>query len=149
MDTCFLGSTYPGTTENNALFSVVPGEVELTMTHFEASGCPCRIETWLHLCFPMHGYLSVYIPPLYGRYKPEVLLSPVENIIYPAALLSCFDLLFLLLDKPSRDGDEQFVQHVTRVHMYNQHPDLEYEPLEPALMRYVTPLLHLPTPTHD
>jgi len=71
--------------------------------------------------------------PLYGRYNPKV--SPVENINLPAALLSRFDLLFLLLDKPSRDDDERLAQHVTHVHMYNRHPDLEYEPLEPALMR--------------
>jgi DNA replication licensing factor MCM7 len=71
--------------------------------------------------------------PLYGRYNPKV--SPMENINLPAALLSRFDLLFLMLDKPSRDDDERLAQHVTHVHMYNKHPDLEYEPLEPALMR--------------
>ncbi|KAI9511111.1 MCM2/3/5 family-domain-containing protein [Russula earlei] len=71
--------------------------------------------------------------PLYGRYNPKI--SPVENINLPAALLSRFDLLFLLLDKPSRDDDERLAQHVTHVHMYNKHPDLEYEPLDPALMR--------------
>ncbi|KAH9031248.1 DNA replication licensing factor [Lactarius hengduanensis] len=42
--------------------------------------------------------------PLYDRYNPKV--SPVENIKLPAVLLSRFDLLFLLLDKPSRDDDE-------------------------------------------
>ncbi|KAH8977115.1 DNA replication licensing ATPase [Lactarius hatsudake] len=70
--------------------------------------------------------------PLYGRYNPKV--SPVENINLPAALLSRFYLL-LLLDKPSCDDDERLVQHITHVHMYNRHQDLEYEPLEPALMR--------------
>ncbi|KAI0293546.1 MCM-domain-containing protein [Russula brevipes] len=71
--------------------------------------------------------------PLYGRYNPKV--SPVENINLPAALLSRFDLLFLLLDKPSRDDDERLAHHVTHVHMYSKHPDLEYEPLDPGLMR--------------
>ena len=61
--------------------------------------------------------------PLYGRYNPR--LSPVENINLPAALLSRFDVLFLMLDQPSRDADEELAQHVTYVHMHNKHPDTE------------------------
>jgi DNA replication licensing factor MCM7 len=71
--------------------------------------------------------------PLYGRYNPKV--SPVENINLPAALLSRFDLLFLILDKPTRDDDERLAQHVTYVHMHNRHPELEYDPVEPNIMR--------------
>ncbi|KAL1968521.1 hypothetical protein VTN77DRAFT_1731 [Rasamsonia byssochlamydoides] len=59
--------------------------------------------------------------PLYGRYNPRV--SPVENINLPAALLSRFDILFLMLDTPSRDADEELANHVTYVHMHNKHPD--------------------------
>ena len=59
--------------------------------------------------------------PLYGRYNPRI--SPVENINLPAALLSRFDVLFLMLDQPSRDGDEELARHVTYVHMHNKHPD--------------------------
>src|SRR6202021_3596740 len=70
--------------------------------------------------------------PLYGRYNPKI--SPVENINLPAALLSRFDLLFLILDKPTRDDDERLAQHVTYVHMYNRHPQLEYEPVGPQLL---------------
>ncbi|KAF8891198.1 MCM-domain-containing protein [Infundibulicybe gibba] len=72
--------------------------------------------------------------PLYGRYNPKI--SPVDNINLPAALLSRFDLLFLILDKPSRDDDERLAQHVTHVHMYNVHPPLEYEPVDPNIMRH-------------
>ncbi|KAF8913567.1 minichromosome maintenance protein mcm7p [Mucidula mucida] len=72
--------------------------------------------------------------PLYGRYNTKV--SPVENINLPAALLSRFDLLFLILDKPSRDDDERLAQHVTYVHMHNHHPELENEPVEPNIMRH-------------
>ncbi|KAH9027635.1 hypothetical protein EDB85DRAFT_1828308, partial [Lactarius pseudohatsudake] len=54
---------------------------------------------------------------LYGRYNPKV--SPIENTNLPTVLLSRFDLLFLLLYKPSRDDDEQLAQRATHVHMYN------------------------------
>ncbi|KAM0347088.1 hypothetical protein ACHAPU_005027 [Fusarium lateritium] len=60
--------------------------------------------------------------PVYGRYNPRI--SPVENINLPAALLSRFDVLFLLLDTPSRDTDEQLAKHVAFVHMNSRHPDI-------------------------
>jgi len=75
-----------------------------------------------------------------GRSQPSV--RPVQpqsvsgrNINLPAALLSRFNLLFLLLDKSSCDNDERLAQLVTRVHMYNWHPDLEYKSLDLALVR--------------
>ncbi|KAL4783988.1 MCM2/3/5 family-domain-containing protein [Aspergillus varians] len=61
--------------------------------------------------------------PLYGRYNPRI--SPVENINLPAALLSRFDVMFLILDTPSRDADEELASHVTYVHMHNKHPESE------------------------
>jgi DNA replication licensing factor MCM7 len=60
--------------------------------------------------------------PIYGRYNPRI--SPVENINLPAALLSRFDILFLLLDTPTRETDEQLAKHVAFVHMNNRHPDI-------------------------
>lgn len=71
--------------------------------------------------------------PLYGRYNPR--LSPLENINLPAALLSRFDILFLLLDMPNREQDEKLAEHVAFVHMHNKQPDLGFEPIEPARMR--------------
>jgi DNA replication licensing factor MCM7 len=61
--------------------------------------------------------------PLYGRYNPRI--SPVENINLPAALLSRFDVLFLILDTPSRESDEELARHVTFVHMHNEPPTVE------------------------
>ena len=63
--------------------------------------------------------------PLYGRYNPRI--SPVENINLPAALLSRFDVLFLILDTPSRDIDEQLANHVAYVHMHSRHPEPDTE----------------------
>ena len=71
--------------------------------------------------------------PLYGRYNPKI--SPVENINLPAALLSRFDLMFLILDKPSREDDERLAKHVTYVHMNNRHPQSDVELVEPHILR--------------
>ena len=73
--------------------------------------------------------------PLYGRYNPKI--SPVENINLPAALLSRFDLLFLILDKPTREDDEHLAEHVTYVHMHNTHPEFDFELIDPTLIRCV------------
>ncbi|CCL99994.1 uncharacterized protein FIBRA_02019 [Fibroporia radiculosa] len=83
--------------------------------------------------------------PLYGRYNPK--LSPVENINLPAALLSRFDLLFLILDKPTRDDDERLAQHVTYVHMYNTHPELEYDLVDPNVVRHYIAIARQYRPT--
>jgi DNA replication licensing factor MCM7 len=49
--------------------------------------------------------------PLYGRYNNK--LTPHENINLPAALLSRFDLIFLLLDLANEDDDIALAKHVT------------------------------------
>ena len=71
--------------------------------------------------------------PLYGRYNRR--LTPTQNINLPAALLSRFDLLFLILDKPDEDGDLALARHITYVHQHGRHPPLDFEPLEPAFIR--------------
>merc|ERR1719326_1507768 len=52
--------------------------------------------------------------PKFGRYNP--FKSPVENIDLPPALLSRFDLIFLLQDIVDMDKDKQLALHVTKVH---------------------------------
>lgn len=71
--------------------------------------------------------------PVYGRYNPR--LSPLENINLPAALLSRFDILFLLLDTPDKESDQKLAEHVAYVHMHNKQPDLDFTPVEPARIR--------------
>ena len=52
--------------------------------------------------------------PVYGRYNPK--MTPEENINLPKALLSRFDLIFLLLDKQDKERDELLANHVGAVH---------------------------------
>lgn len=71
--------------------------------------------------------------PAYGRYNP--LRSIEQNIQLPAALLSRFDLLWLLQDKPNRDNDLRLAQHITYVHSNKQQPPMAMAPLDMQLMR--------------
>ncbi len=71
--------------------------------------------------------------PIYGRYRKE--LSVHTNINLPAALLSRFDLLFLLLDKPDQVADDLLAKHVAYVHQMSMHPQMSFEPFEPSFIR--------------
>lgn len=71
--------------------------------------------------------------PAYGRYNCNK--TPEENINLPAALLSRFDVLYLILDKPSYESDLELARHVTHVHRYGAQPELEFEPLPAPFMR--------------
>jgi DNA replication licensing factor MCM7 len=59
--------------------------------------------------------------PVYGRYNKN--LKPHENINLPAALLSRFDIIFLLLDQADSDMDMRLARHVTMVHQTNAAPE--------------------------
>lgn len=52
--------------------------------------------------------------PIYGRYNTK--LTPHDNMNLPAALLSRFDLLFLLLDQVNENNDVALARHVATVH---------------------------------
>ncbi|KAI8452419.1 minichromosome maintenance protein 7 [Phakopsora pachyrhizi] len=83
--------------------------------------------------------------PLYGRYNSKI--SPVDNINLPAALLSRFDIMFLILDKPRREDDERLAQHVTHVHMYSSHPEINPSPISPILLRHYIAMARQKRPT--
>ncbi|KAI9295751.1 MCM-domain-containing protein [Neoconidiobolus thromboides FSU 785] len=75
--------------------------------------------------------------PAFGRYN--IHRSITDNINLPAALLSRFDMIFLLLDLPSFELDRNLAQHVTQVHMNNAIPNTENEYLSPEVLRnYIT-----------
>ncbi|XP_059850500.1 DNA replication licensing factor MCM7 [Hypanus sabinus] len=75
--------------------------------------------------------------PAYGRYNPKK--SVEQNIQLPAALLSRFDLLWLIQDKPNRDNDLRLAQHITYVHQHCKQPPSQFQPLDMKLMRrYIT-----------
>jgi DNA replication licensing factor MCM7 len=73
--------------------------------------------------------------PVYGRWKTK--LRPEQNLGMETSLLSRFDLLFVLLDRPSEDHDLMLARHVTHVHRHSAHPELEsgVEPFSSTFMR--------------
>merc|ERR1719277_2861406 len=83
--------------------------------------------------------------PAYGRYNPKRTIE--QNIQLPAALLSRFDLLWLIQDKADRENDLRLAQHITYVHQNNVHPPLTFTPLDMKLMRRYIALCKARNPT--
>jgi len=52
--------------------------------------------------------------PLYGRYNKKETIH--KNINLPAALLSRFDLIFILLDESDKEKDLELARHIGGVH---------------------------------
>ncbi|XP_045316516.1 DNA replication licensing factor MCM7 isoform X1 [Leopardus geoffroyi] len=83
--------------------------------------------------------------PAYGRYNPRRSLE--QNIQLPAALLSRFDLLWLIQDRPDRDNDLRLAQHITYVHQHSRQPPAQFEPLDMKLMRRYVAMCREKQPT--
>lgn len=80
--------------------------------------------------------------PVYGRYNTK--LSVNQNINLPAALMSRFDIIFLLLDKADEEKDALLARHVAYVHQRSTHPPLEFEPYSPDFIRsYISTVVGL------
>ncbi|CAM8891449.1 unnamed protein product [Rhodiola kirilowii] len=71
--------------------------------------------------------------PAWGRY--DMRRTPAENINLPPALLSRFDLLWLILDRADMDSDLELARHVLYVHQNRESPALGFTPLEPSILR--------------
>jgi len=79
--------------------------------------------------------------PAFGRYNTSV--SPQENINLPAALLSRFDLMWLILDIPDVDSDIELARHVMNVHREGRPPSTSFDPVSPSELRaYITVAKH-------
>ncbi|TYZ66510.1 hypothetical protein PybrP1_002582 [[Pythium] brassicae (nom. inval.)] len=71
-----------------------------------------------------------------GKGSSGVGLTAAVNINLPNALLSRFDLLFLLLDVANYEKDEALARHVTYVHRFAKNPAMSFEPVRPEVLRY-------------
>lgn len=71
--------------------------------------------------------------PAYGRYNPKRTIE--QNIQLPAALLSRFDLLWLIQDKPNREKDLELAKHIAYVHQHSTQPPSSVRALSMKLIR--------------
>ncbi|KAI1305937.1 DNA replication licensing factor mcm7-B [Halotydeus destructor] len=71
--------------------------------------------------------------PVYGRYNIKKTIE--QNVELPAALLSRFDLLWLIRDLADKDNDLRLAQHITFVHQHSCEPPSDIKPLDMKLMR--------------
>ncbi|CAF1017241.1 unnamed protein product [Adineta ricciae] len=62
--------------------------------------------------------------PAYGRYNPK--RSIEANIQLPAALLSRFDLLWIIQDKNDREVDLKLARHIASVHQTGCQPEIDH-----------------------
>ena len=67
--------------------------------------------------------------PKFGRFDRYKVLA--EQIDLPAPIISRFDLIFVIEDKPSREGDSKLADHILKIHKENT---VDYE-IEPELLR--------------
>ncbi|KAJ3695650.1 hypothetical protein LUZ60_001027 [Juncus effusus] len=58
--------------------------------------------------------------PSESRYNPR--LSVIDNIHLPPTLLSRFDLIYLILDKPDEQTDRHLAKHIISLHFNNPEP---------------------------
>lgn len=83
--------------------------------------------------------------PAYGRYNPRRTVE--QNIQLPAALLSRFDLLWLIQDTPDRDNDFRLAKHITFVHRHGKQPPNRIKTMDMNLMRRYISLCKRKEPT--
>ena len=67
--------------------------------------------------------------PKFGRFDRYKVLA--DQIDLPAPIISRFDLIFVVEDKPSREGDTKLAEHILKIHQSNT---IDYE-IEPELLR--------------
>mmetsp|Transcript_24977 Transcript_24977/g.99208 ORF Transcript_24977/g.99208 Transcript_24977/m.99208 type:complete len:423 (-) Transcript_24977:1401-2669(-) len=72
--------------------------------------------------------------PTFGRYSTSHSLA--QNVNLPHSLISRFDLIFLLLDRPDFAADASLARHVTHVHRFLRNPDNNMDYFDSKLLRH-------------
>lgn len=83
--------------------------------------------------------------PAFGRYNSKRTVE--QNIQLPAALLSRFDLLWLIQDRADRDNDMRLAKHITYVHSHLKQPENNIHAIDMNLIRRYINLCKRKEPT--
>lgn len=91
----------------------MPGQLYLSIFFETSLPLPLSLSPTLFcVCLYFESkHILAAANPAYGRYNPKK--TPEENFNLPAALMSRFDLMFLLIDRPNIDSDKMLAEHVT------------------------------------
>lgn len=71
--------------------------------------------------------------PAFGRY--DMNKTPEQNINLQAALLSRFDLIWVMVDRANIDKDLSLARYIAHVHRTNTHPILDFKPYTQDFLR--------------
>jgi replicative DNA helicase Mcm len=82
--------------------------------------------------------------PAFGRYNTYK--NPAENISLPVTVLSRFDLIFVIMDKPESERDKRMAEHVLSLHS-SKGAALEAPILPQLLKKYISYAKRNFTPT--
>lgn len=77
--------------------------ISIIIIEFHASLCCSLFQAGIMTTLNARVSILAAANPAYGRYNPKK--SAEQNIQLPAALLSRFDILWLIQDKPDKDND--------------------------------------------
>ena len=83
--------------------------------------------------------------PAFSKYNFNK--SVEANVQLPAALLSRFDLLWLIADHADRESDLRLAKHIAYVHQHSANPPMAHTPIDMKLMRKYIALCQKKQPT--
>ena len=109
-----------------------PLNVGTSLDDFPAARCTDAVR------LKLTGRLPQWLAGAVVRNGPGRFTTAKQNCSHlfdGMALLSRFDLLWLILDQPDHEHDKRLAEHVAYVHRYEEHPPLEFETLDAPFMR--------------
>ena len=91
---------------NPTIFTTLLEVMEQQTISIAKSGIVCQLSS--------RTAILAAANPIQSKYNPKK--SVIENISMPPALLSRFDLIYLMLDQPSSEEDRNIAHHILSIY---------------------------------